>query len=530
MLDVWPPFPIEICSYSPAGNIGDDIMAALEHHDRICKITLDVGRSYSEYLRLATLMQKPFPALTSLHLLSRRDEDPPVLPDMILGGSAPRLRSLILDGFPFPTFPRLLLSSNDLSELWLRNSPDIPSIGYISPEAMITGLSALTSLTHLSIQFERSGTVQGPPPVTRALLPALTDFRFHGDNEYLEDLLSRIDAPQLKHFSVQFFGPHINIRQVIRVSQSLTLGPYHRADVYLGLHDVNIRLYESDSAGEWVDGDGAPFSMEVMEEKDAPVQQVSSMAQISTQSLSILSSIIELNLQSDSFGSDWDGDDLEVLMDDPAWPVLLQPFTAVRTLRLTGKIRSFVISSLQGHTGESVTELLPELQNLYLYWHWQDELEEQAIDRFIAAPVQLAPSLAVTKLTCLEIGFKQPGEIRLAPPLTRALLRSLTFHDHSVKEYSENLLSQVDVPQLESLSMVYDVGIRLYQSVETDASKTLELGFMQYVRGYQAASMAQICTLSSLLPSVMELEIRSDGYFSTLDDKLEELEDVRDKF
>jgi hypothetical protein len=76
----------------------------------------------------------------------------------------------------------------------------------------------------------------------------------------------------------------------------------------------------------------------------------------------------------------------------------------------------------------------------------------------------------------------------------------------------------------------FSVGIRLYQSVETDASKTLELGFMQYVRGYQAASMAQIRTLSSLLPSVMELEIRSDDYFSTLDDKPEELEDVRDKF
>jgi hypothetical protein len=66
--------------------------------------------------------------------------------------------------------------------------------------------------------------------------------------------------------------------------------------------------------------------------------------------------------------------------------------------------------------------------------------------------------------------------------------------------------------------------------VETDASKTLELGFMQYVRGYQAASMAQIRTLSSLLPSVMELEIRSDDYFSTLGDEPEELEDVRDKF
>jgi hypothetical protein len=399
MLDVWPPFPIEIRSCSRAGNIGDDIMAALEHHDRICKISLGMAMPYSEYLRLATLMQKPFPALTSLDLLTRQGEYPPVLPDVILSGSAPHLRSLILDGFPFPTFPRLLLSSNDLSKLFLRNLPDIPSIGCISPEEMVTGLSALTSLTLLSIQFGRSGTVQGLPPVTRALLPALTDFRFLGVNEYLEDLLSRMDAPQLKRFSVQLFGPHINLRQIIRVSQSLTLGSFDRADVYLGLLDVNITFYESDSADERADDESAPFYLEVMEDEDAPGQQVSSMAQICTQSLSILSSVTELDIQSDRFGSDWDGDDLEVLMDNPAWPVLLQPFTAVRTLRLSGKIRSFVISSLQGHTGESVTELLPELQNLYLYQgHWKDELEEQAIDRFIAARQHSGHPIAVHRL------------------------------------------------------------------------------------------------------------------------------------
>ncbi|KAH9972656.1 hypothetical protein BGW80DRAFT_362873 [Lactifluus volemus] len=160
----------------------------------------------------------------------------------------------------------------------------------------------------------------------------------------------------------------------------------------------------------------------------------------------------------------------------------------------------------------------------------------------------------LTKLTCLDIGFKQPGEIRLAPPLTRAVLPSLTllkFHDHGVNEYSEDLLARIDVPQLETLSIMYEyephafdipqaithslrlgpfhraevtfrfisVNIRLYQSAEIDSPKKVELGFVQHAPGYQAASMAQIRTMSPLLSSVTELDIRSDRSFAELDER-----------
>jgi hypothetical protein len=97
----------------------------------------------------------------------------------------------------------------------------------------------------------------------------------------------------------------------------------------------------------------------------------------------MLSSVTVLHIQSES---SVDREDLEVMMDNPEWLVLLHPFTAVRTLRLSGKIRPFVISSLRGHTGEGATEVLPQLQNLCLYQrHLRDELEEQAIDQFVAA-------------------------------------------------------------------------------------------------------------------------------------------------
>ncbi|KAH9956555.1 hypothetical protein BGW80DRAFT_1466313 [Lactifluus volemus] len=322
--------------------------------------------------------------------------------DVILGRSAPRLRSAILDGFPFPTFPQLLLSSNDLSELSLLNIPDIPGIGYISPEAMTAGLSALTRLTHLSIAFSvrrsQAGTVQGPPPVTHTLLPALTNFRFCGVSEYLEDLLAQIDVPQLKNFSVKFFGPHISIQPVIRVSQSLTPEPFNRADLRLGPYDATITLYESDSADVWADDDSVPFFhlvLVIMEGKYVPAKQVLSMAQICTQSFPILSSVTELDIRTDRFEGHWTGHDLELLTHNPPWPVLLQPFTAVRTLHLSvGKIRWRFIYWL---AWESVTELLPELQNIYLQSPFHDVFEND-IERIIAARQHSGHPIAVHRL------------------------------------------------------------------------------------------------------------------------------------
>jgi hypothetical protein len=99
----------------------------------------------------------------------------------------------------FRGLPKLLLSATHLVhlELW-----QIPHSGYISPEVMVTFLSMLTSRERLGIRFK---SPQGrpdrknrrPPPRTRTLLPVLTELRFGGVNEYLEDLAARIDAPLL---------------------------------------------------------------------------------------------------------------------------------------------------------------------------------------------------------------------------------------------------------------------------------------------------------------------------------------------
>jgi hypothetical protein len=133
--------------------------------------------------------------------------NPVVLPDSFLGGSAPRLQILHFNGISFSATPKLLSSANnDLVELRLL---DIPHSGYISPEAMVTGLSALTRLERLSIGFRSPRSRPGqpsPPRSIRAVLPTLNQFVFRGVSEYLEHLTSRIDAPLLCNLEIAFFN------------------------------------------------------------------------------------------------------------------------------------------------------------------------------------------------------------------------------------------------------------------------------------------------------------------------------------
>ena len=149
-LDIWPPLPIVLWQYDHLSWDMDNIMAALEHNDRVCEIKL-WDASNSQFEKVLAAMQVPFPALTNL-LLRSRNEIAQVIPSSFLGGSAPLLRELTLDNIAFPGLRKLLLSSAaHLVELDLWR---IPHSGYISPEAMVTCLSSLTRLERLCLKFQ----------------------------------------------------------------------------------------------------------------------------------------------------------------------------------------------------------------------------------------------------------------------------------------------------------------------------------------------------------------------------------------
>ncbi|KAH9975122.1 hypothetical protein BGW80DRAFT_1559566 [Lactifluus volemus] len=371
MLDVWPPFPIEIRSL----HLGDNIMAALEHRDRVCNLGL-YPSSYPIFERLVTVMGNPFPALKRLRLVGKGVA--PVLPVTFLGGSAPNLLSLTLDSVAFPTLPQLLLSCKDISELCLHN---IPYLGDISPESMAKSLSSLTRLTRLIIEFEKqeTGTIRDRPrslPLTHAHLPALTTFHFRGLNEYLEDLLARINTPQIKILFIKFLlQPVFDIRQVI--SHSRSLGPFDRAKVEFDCSTVLIQLAQSEGAAPSI------MELEIGQRTSGQQLQVESLVQICTQSSSLLSSVKELNIIDNASWTVFIN--RAHLMNNPQSLGIFNSFTAARTLRLSGKIQWFIVYLLGGLTRESAIEALPKLQNLYLRkMNWRIQLEEP-MEKFIAA-------------------------------------------------------------------------------------------------------------------------------------------------
>ncbi|KAN0114321.1 hypothetical protein V8E52_006817 [Russula decolorans] len=211
ILDVWPALPLIVAGNmaSPSGT--DNIIAALGQSNRVCQVIL-WGLDWQLEKALAQ-MQVSFPELTQLQLSSHAPHNetpraPPVIPDSFLDGSAPRLRIFSLCGIRFPGLPKFLLSANHLVNLRLSN---IPHSGYTSPEAMVALLCALFSLEILSLQFQspqsrldwESGSF---PPPNRSVIPALRHFHFYGVIEYLEGLVTFIDAPQLRALYITFFN------------------------------------------------------------------------------------------------------------------------------------------------------------------------------------------------------------------------------------------------------------------------------------------------------------------------------------
>ena len=214
MLDIWPTtFSIDLCVFYLHELNEDNVIAILERNDRIREIHVQ-NSDKDSFQRLATSMQFPFPALTDLSLANFDFPSPPV-PDSFLGGSAPSLRSLCLDGIAVLGLPNLLLSATSLICLHLEHIPH-PGPGYISPYVMADCLSSLARLQDFEIEFKFTSepypyqTSLRPPPLrtlTRTTLPKLANLFFEGMSEYFEVLFSWIDAPRHKDIYIQFFNP-----------------------------------------------------------------------------------------------------------------------------------------------------------------------------------------------------------------------------------------------------------------------------------------------------------------------------------
>jgi hypothetical protein len=370
MLDIWPPLPIIILDDNlMAGK--DNIVAALEQNDRVCRIRLK-GLQNSLWEEVFTVMQEPFPALTMMELESRGEEAPTVS-DSFLGRSAPHLQFLQLCGVPFPGLPKLLLSATHLVTLHLWN---VPRSGYIPPEAMVTALSALTTLKEFQLQFHSHRSYpdrerRHPPPLTRSVLPALTNLIFRGVTEYLEDLVARIDAPLLDMLEITFFRqltfhtPQFaqfigRTPNLMAYDEAHVVFSYYKAELNLARH-IGLKLEIYCNQSDW---------------------QLSMMAQVCTSSMPLISSLEHLYIHEYETRFIWPcwEDDIENVQ----WLELLHPFTTVKALYLSQAITSRIAPALEELVGERATEVLPALQSLFLEEGKPSEPVQEAIDKFVA--------------------------------------------------------------------------------------------------------------------------------------------------
>src|SRR5216683_262039 len=377
MLDIWPALPIYIYVVDETSSLPDvtNIISALQQHNRVC--TIKIWGVPNSLLKEFAAMQEPFPVLTELELRST-DKNAPVLPDSFLGGSL-RLRWLVLDGIPLPGLPKLLLSTHDLFllRLW-----DIPRSGYISPEAMVTALSTLTSLESLVIEF-RSPRSQAdrasrlPPPLTRVALPALTSLMFKGDSEYLEDIVSRLEAPLLGNTEITFFNQLIFDTPQLRhfISRTEIVRESHQAYISCDTDTVLFSLYPQ----EGTEDEEVKLSISCK-----PLDwQISSLAQVCSSSFPPLPTLEHLDIVIETDPNsplEWQDD-----MEDTQWLELLRPFTSVKDLDLSEASVPFVAPALQGLSRERVTEVLPALQHLSLTGPQPSGPVKEAIGKFIAA-------------------------------------------------------------------------------------------------------------------------------------------------
>jgi hypothetical protein len=382
-LDVWPALPLLIEGVVSKTSV-NNVIAALEHSDRICKIDLMLKcQTTSQNEKLWKAIQVPFPELAILRLLFGAQSYVPVLPDSFLGGSAPRLRYLALVSISFPGLPKLLLSAIHLVHLRLHL---IPHSGYISPEAMATCLSILTNLEELFFQFQSpqyspdQESRRSSPP-TRSFLPALTKFWFKGVKEYLEDLVSWIDAPRLHQFSITFFydidfdTPELNQF----VGRTPTFGAYDKAYLIFNSEDALVRLQSHPGPSDYGLG-----MVEVKILCQGPHEQLPSLAQICNSSLRLVLTMENLYIDGDPFEMlfVWAGN---IRVGNTERLGLLLPFTAVKNLYLSQAFLPHIAPALQELTGGRTTEVLPALQNVLLEGFQPSEPVQEGIAQFISA-------------------------------------------------------------------------------------------------------------------------------------------------
>jgi len=219
--------------------------------------------------------------------------------------------------------------------------------------------------------------------MTPFILPCLTDFSFEGASVYLDDLVARIDTPQLRYLSITFFFNQMNFDtpHLVKFISTPRFQEPNRARVILDL-DAYVDLYWTSDVYPSYPRLRAKISYEDWQADPQP----SFIAQVYTTCLPPLSTVENLRLGRFEEDPDPDFYEWKDNVESDQWLELLGPFTAVKNLYLSEEFQPDIASALQEElVGGRTTEVLPSLQNIFLAKFEQSGSFQEAIAQFVAA-------------------------------------------------------------------------------------------------------------------------------------------------
>jgi F-box-like len=375
ILRSWPTLPLVVRFNGLSKALPVNIAVALCYPDRLRTISLEVTSSTTG--SIVEAIQKPCDALESIRITVKEATGPSILVrNAFLGGSAPRLREIKLDGiaFPFPVIRQVLLSTNDLVELHLSK---IPNDVYFSPEDLVIGLSTSVQLERLIVSFYSPASRPPPsmtrPPSQRTSLPSLAILDFFVTSEYLEQFVARVDLPALSTIQIKLFNDiFFEIPQFCEFIPRLnTPRSPTSARVILYSQFVQVSFFHEANPGiEW-------YSLET---PCMPLDwQLSFATQIASQLTPLFASVHELTIAAGPILKVPTG---ERSVDSTEWLELFQPFTHVTKVTVWEK--QLVPGILQALVMEDVAAgVLPELTKLHLSEYRSTPSVAEAAEQFV---------------------------------------------------------------------------------------------------------------------------------------------------
>ena len=373
ILSSWPALPLWVRYIDrKSKSLPNNVIIALRRLHRVCKIDLDLPSLIIG--PIVEIIQEPFQALEYIRIKVESAAGPPmVVREALLGGSAPLLRQMTLDGiaFPFREIRRVLLSTKNLVELDLSN---IPNDVYFSPDDLVTGLTTLVQLKQLVVRFlspTSSPLASMTRPPQRTTLPSLTCLDFRGETEYLEEFVARIDLPALGGLHIDLFNDIFF--EIPQLCQFISYLNWLRSSTFVIIahsrNSVDLRFQQDNKAGNGI------CTLSILCERLD--WQLSSMAQIASQLSPFLPSVDHLHIFANVYFLAEETD-----VDATLWLELFRPFTHVTKVHVMHDLVPGIAQALAMEN--IVAGVLPELTSLLLQGYYSSPSVAKAAMQFVA--------------------------------------------------------------------------------------------------------------------------------------------------